>query len=243
MAKKDDSPFITTGERVRHFLGWAFVLSLVLHTLAIPLFPDLNKHHEDQQVEKVSVTKKIRVRVPTPPPPTPAPPPTPTPPPQATPPPKKQTAPQPKLKLNVPKTSNSSSTSSTTSTYTAPKSGSEAGVPAGQGTASPSPATPAPTLAPACANPTHDATVTNPQVPDYPSSARDLNLGPVTVQVEVTVSATGSLVDAKIYKSSGNFAIDRNALLAARQSSYAPAAKNCTPVQGHYLFRMDFTAD
>lgn len=67
--KRNESPFITTGERVKSFLGWAFVLSILLHFLLIPLLPELSKPPESKTVEKVSVTKKIRIKVPTPPPP------------------------------------------------------------------------------------------------------------------------------------------------------------------------------
>lgn len=245
MADKRESPFITTGERVRNFLAAAFGISILLHILAIPFFPTLGPHKEDQSVEKVSVTKKIKVKVPTPPPPTPTPAPTPTPPPQATPPPKTQVQPQPKLKLNVPKTtSNNSSSANSQNKYVAPKSGSENGVPSGQGTAPPvvAPvATPAPTQAPpACKTPYQDATAPNQVPPDYPEAARSLGLGPVTVLVQVTISATGSLQSAKIYQSSNNMSIDQSALSAARQSSYSPKIVNCKPVEGTYLFRAQF---
>jgi TonB family protein len=79
--------------------------------------------------------------------------------------------------------------------------------------------------------------------PDYPDSARDLGLGPVTVLVEVTVSPSGALTDANVYKSSGNSAIDREALRAAHQSTYAPKLVNCSPTSGQYLFRAEFNPD
>lgn len=244
MADKRESPFITTGERVRNFLLAAFGLSLLLHLLAVPFFPTLGPHKEDQNVEKVSVTKKIRVKVPTPPPPTPTP--HPTEPPKSTPPPKTQLQPQPKLKLNVPKTtSNNSSSSNSQSKYVAPKSGSENGVPNGVGTAAPRvvapAATPAPTEAPpACRTPYQDATSPNQVPPDYPEAARSLGLGPVTVLVQVTISPSGSLQGAKIYQSSNNMSIDQSALSAARQSSYSPKIVACKPVEGTYLFRAQF---
>jgi TonB family protein len=244
MATKNDSPYITTGERVRNYVGWAFVLSIILHAFAAPIFPNLAQHHEDSEVEKVSVTKKVQVKVPTPPPPTPTPAPTPTPPPQKTPPPHKVEAkPQPKLKLNVPKTTNNTTSTTTTQTYVAPKTGSQQGVPQGQGTGSPSPATPAPTEKPACANPNQEASVTQPVAPDYPDSARDLGLGAVTVLVQVTVGPTGNLLGEKVYQSSNNMAIDQAALRAARQSSYAPKLVNCQPTQGDYIFRAEFQPD
>jgi periplasmic protein TonB len=242
MANNNNSPFITTGERVRSFIGWAFVISILVHFFVMPLFPRLNQHHEQQEVEKVSVTKKIVVKVPTPPPPTPTPPP-PTPPPKSTPPPKQQ-APQPKpLKVNVPKTtSNNTSSTSNESKYVAPKSGSEEGVPGGTGTAAPGPVSTLPpgTPKPACKTPYQDATVVQQAQPEYPDSAREQGLGEVQVAVKVTIGPSGSLENATISQSAGNMALDQAALAAARQSTYAPKIVNCEPVTGDYLFRVTF---
>src|SRR6185503_9647023 len=119
MAEKK-SPFITTGETVRNFVGWAFLLSVLVHFLVLPLLPNMKNHAEDQQVEQVSVQKKVKIKVPTPPPPTPTPPP--TPPPHSTPPPK-QAPVQPQLKMNVVKTTNTKGAPSTENSYVAPKSG------------------------------------------------------------------------------------------------------------------------
>ncbi|MBV8433654.1 MAG: energy transducer TonB, partial [Candidatus Eremiobacteraeota bacterium] len=46
-----------------------------------------------------------------------------------------------------------------------------------------------------------------------------------------------------IFKSTNNMAMDQAALRAARQSSYSPKLVNCQPVQGDYLFRVDFNPD
>ena len=242
MANKDNSPFITTGERVRSFIGWAFVISILVHFIVMPLFPRLNQHHEEQEVEKVSVTKKIIVKVPTPPPPTPTPPP-PTPPPKSTPPPHQQ-APQPKpLKVNVPKTtSNNRATTSTESKYVSPKNGSPNGVPGATGTGPPAPVSTAPpgTPKPACKTPYQDATVVQQAQPEYPDSAREQGLGEVQVAVKVTIGPSGSLVNATISQSAGNMALDQAALAAARQSTYAPKIVNCEAVEGDYLFRVTF---
>ncbi len=240
MAKKD-SPFITTGERVRNFIGIAFVISIAVHLLVGLLMPNITQHSEEEQVEKVTMSKKIVVKIPTPPPPTPTPPPSPTPPPQSTPPPKVQ-QPQPKpLKVNLVKTTSNNANSSTEETVSQPKTGSENGAPAGQGTAGPT--TAAGTPKPACANPNVEASVTNAVNPDYPESAKDLGLGAVTVEVEVTVGPSGNLVSASVYKSANNMAIDQAALRAARQSTYSPKLVNCSPTTGDYLFRADFQPD
>jgi len=73
MAQRDR--YITTGERARSFIGWAFVISIIVHLAFGSIFPNLNKHHEDQEPEQVTVSKIHKVIVHTPPPPTPTPPP------------------------------------------------------------------------------------------------------------------------------------------------------------------------
>ncbi len=197
MPNKDKSPFITTGERVTNFMGWAFVISILVHFFIVPILPSMKNHTEEQTVEKVSVTKKIHIKPPpTPPPPTPTPPP-----PKSTPPPKPQVQhqPQPRLKLNVPKTTSHSASAPSENTYTQPKTGSEQGNPQGVSTGPPAPVSTAPpgTPKPACKTPYQDATVVNQAQPEYPDSARDLGLGEVQVAVTVTIGPTGSLVDAK----------------------------------------------
>jgi protein TonB len=241
----------TTGHKVRSFLLWAFVISAGLHLAAGVLVPYKPYTQKDQEVEKVSVSKKIKIVVPTPPPPTPTPPP-PTPPPRTTPPPVTSTNPPPqaKLKLNVPKTTNKGDTTSAQHAYVAPQKGSEEGVPQGTvasaapaPTAGPATAPPAPTPTPrpACAVPNKDAATTRAVDPEFPEIARQQ--GAVgTTQVKVSLSATGSVVSVAVYKSSGNAALDQSALAAARASSYSPEVENCVGVAGSYLFRADFNS-
>ena len=100
-----------------------------------------------------------------------------------------------------------------------------------------------PVAARACAEPNRDATITKVQQPDYPQSAKPLGLGPVSVQIEVTVDASGNLDRVRVYKSSGNQAIDDAALAAASRSKYSPRIVNCQAVTGYYLFRADFEPD
>ncbi len=240
-APKKESRYITTSERVGSFIGVAIILSLFIHLAVGAFLPNLANQHENTEVEKVSMTHKIKVRVPTPPPkPTPTPPPTPTPNPHNTPPPKKPVQ-QPKpLKVNLVHTQSNKAGGSTENTVSQPKTGSENGAPAGTGNATSGPAA---TPKPACANPNVEATVTNPVQPDYPESAKDLGLGAVSVEVEVTVGPSGNLVSATVYKSSNNMSIDQAALRAARQSTYSPKLINCSPTTGNYLFRADFQPD
>lgn len=242
MADKNDSPYITTGRRVRSFLLPAIAISILIHLIGGPLIPFKQSQAEDQQVEKVSEIKKTRVKVPTPPPPTPTP--NPTQPPKSTPPPKQQQQ-QPKpLKVNLVKTTNSSKSGPTVTSPNQPKTGSPNGVPGGPGTAAPGPiaTAAAPTTAPApkCAVPYRDAVATNKVPPDYPEMAREQNLGVVTVLVKVTVGATGALTAATVQQSSGNSSIDSAAVAAARASSYSAKIVNCLPVAGDYGFTAEF---
>ncbi len=252
-------------DRVRSFLGYAFLISFLVHFVTIPFFHLKNRQADKAEVEKVSVTKKIKVVVPTPPPPTPTPPP-PTPPPKNTPPPVKQTNPPPqvRLKINPPKTMSKSNSSSAENKYVAPKTGSENGNPKGTVASAPAAppakanaapaaapvvaATPAPTAAPTptptpkpqCAVPNADATTTQAVEPDYPDIARQQ--GAVgTTQVKVSLDATGHVLDASVNKSAGNQALDQAAMKAARASSFAPEVVNCVKTAGSYIFRADFT--
>jgi protein TonB len=240
----------TRAERVTNFLGWAFAISIAIHLILGPIVGRYNPSHaENKEVEKVSLSKKVKVVVPTPPPPTPTPPP-PTPPPKSTPPPVKQTNPPPvqRLKVNVVHTTSKSNNGPSESQYNV-KQGSQSGIPQGNApsgppapvtnTAPPAPAAPTPTPKPACAQPHVDATTTNPVTPDTPEMAKQQG-ATGTVQVKVSLSPTGSIVSATVYKSSGFPSLDQAALQAAKQSAYAPEIDNCMKVAGDYIFRADF---
>ena len=61
-----------------------------------------------------------------------------------------------------------------------------------------------------------------------------------TSMVKVSLSATGSVLGATIYKSSGSALLDNAAVQAAKESSYSPEIDNCAKVAGDYIFRADF---
>ncbi|GAC1395640.1 MAG: hypothetical protein NVSMB59_13570 [Vulcanimicrobiaceae bacterium] len=255
------------GDRVRSFLGFAFLISLLIHVVTLPFFGLKAQHQEKEEVQKISSSRKVRLIVPTPPPPTPTPPPpSPTPKPKKeTPPPVKHTNPPPpqvKLKLQPPKTTSKSTKSSSEKTYVVPKIGSENGVPQGNvnsaapatagpvatgkpATAAPAPPptaapTPTPAPKPACANPNADATTVAAAEAEYPDIARQQ--GAVgSASVKVTLDAAGHVVDATINKSTGNASLDQSALKAARGSTYQPEVVNCVKSAGSYIFRVDFT--
>ncbi len=76
-------------------------------------------------------------------------------------------------------------------------------------------------------------------VPDTPETAREQGTTG-TVQVKVSLSATGSVIAAIVYKSSGSPLLDQAAVRAAKQSAYAPEIDRCVKVSGDYVFRADF---
>jgi hypothetical protein len=89
-----------------------------------------------------------------------------------------------------------------------------------------------------CPHPFMEAKVAHAVQPRYPASGFR---GPsYTSQIEVQVGDSDNLLDAWIYKTSGDRVIDRSALAAARASSYNSAVSYCQKANGDYLFRADF---
>jgi periplasmic protein TonB len=224
--------YITTGERIRNYLIVAFTLSLLVNAAGTLVYPDIRQHQDDTRPDVFRIDRRPTI-VRTPPPPTP------------TPPAKPQSRPQVRPQHAKPFTANVPHTAAvahgpTVPAYAPPKDGTTNPNQIGTGTALPAETQVPATSAPACANPNRDASVSNEVLPDYPDSARDMNLGPVTVLVEVTLDANGTLIGTKIAQSSDNAAIDQAALRAAHESTYAPRLVDCVPAGGEYLFRADF---
>jgi TonB family protein len=92
---------------------------------------------------------------------------------------------------------------------------------------------------PQCDVPNKDITIVRYVGAEYPDSARDLGLGPVTVYVRVTIGTDGRVEAASIYKSSQNMAIDRAAIRAAQQTIYSPKIVGCLPVVSDGIIRED----
>ncbi len=89
-----------------------------------------------------------------------------------------------------------------------------------------------------CPHPFAEATVAHPAQPRFPSSVpRGLWYAS---QIEVQIGDSDNLLDAWVYKTSGNRDIDRSALAAARGSSYNSAVSYCQKADGDYLFKADF---
>jgi TonB family protein len=92
-------------------------------------------------------------------------------------------------------------------------------------------------VAAGCTHPNADALVTNAVAPDLPHGLKASG----SVIVAVTLAPNAHVVRTSIVHSSGNATIDNAVVKAARASTYSPKTLNCTPVQGSYLFRADFT--
>lgn len=90
-----------------------------------------------------------------------------------------------------------------------------------------------------CTTPFQNATVLSEAQPAYPASARGLR-GQRQVAIAVTIDPDGDLESATVESSTGNMALDRAALDAARATIYAPELVNCLPVTGIYLFKVTF---
>ena len=220
--------FISSGERIRNYLGLGLLLSLMLNAFVAPLYPNLTTPYAYVKPDVFSISRAPRMRTP---PPKPPPPPL-----------HKMTARANAAKappVIPPKIQGTSGPAEPA--YVRQPNGGAGVFPGSGGIAPTSDATSdAATTAPACSNPNAEASVLDSISPSYPDSARDLGLGTTSVFVQVTIDAEGRLVDARIYRSSNNAAIDQSALRAARESRYAPKIVNCAPVEGTYLFHADF---
>jgi TonB family protein len=74
----------------------------------------------------------------------------------------------------------------------------------------------------------------------YPNAAT--LSGDLVVQIDVTVAPDGSVKSVRVTRTSGQTDADKAALAAARASQFRPAARDCTPVEGHYAFTATFVA-
>jgi TonB family protein len=240
-------------QRARSFLLYAFGISILLHILLGPLFtrfrpPEVAK----EQVEKVSVTKRIVVQVPTPPPP---PPPTPKPTPPPTPPPKATAKPPPapaaKLKVEPPKT-HTQTVSGPSEPVAPPAQGNANGAPGGTGSGngsggngvapgfSTAPPPPPPTKPP-CANPNVPPKTLSAYAPDTPDIARQQGITG-TVEVKVDLNEKSQILGVSIYKTA-NPLLNKAAMDAAKQSKFQTEIQNCSPIASSYRYIVDFQAE
>ncbi len=97
----------------------------------------------------------------------------------------------------------------------------------------------APTIASAaaaCANPNADASVVTAAEPAFPRGPKMRG----TADVLVTIAPSGRAIHTSVLHSTGNSTLDNAVVDAARQSTYSPKRVNCNPVQGSYIFHVEF---
>lgn len=89
-----------------------------------------------------------------------------------------------------------------------------------------------------CAEPFHEASVTQPVPPERPEPVHRGLQG--TAQIMVILNPGGSLAEAKVFQSSGDINYDNAALRAASETTYQSAMAYCQAVPGSYLFKVTF---
>ena len=88
---------------------------------------------------------------------------------------------------------------------------------------------------PTCNTPNRAAYVSHAATFEYDGMA-DFPQYPINVLVDVNVDAQGHATSVHLVKSSGNTAADREALLMARRSVYAPKTVHCAATPGTLIF-------
>jgi TonB family protein len=89
-----------------------------------------------------------------------------------------------------------------------------------------------------CTKPSAEPKALDAAAPDLPKSQWPSHK--VSAIVLVTVAPSGKATSARIYRSSGNAAVDHAVMTAAEKSTYSPKVENCVSVTGTYLFKADF---
>jgi TonB family protein len=93
-----------------------------------------------------------------------------------------------------------------------------------------------------CTDPDSGASIAGkPVQAEYPELAKEQGAAGTTL-VQVNVDVTGNATSGRIFKSSGNTALDQSALEAAAATRYNPAMADCAKRAGSVLFRADFGA-
>lgn len=98
---------------------------------------------------------------------------------------------------------------------------------------------PTATPKPSCSSPDVEAKTLVAISPDAPADAT--GFGEALAMIKVDLDAQGRVTGASVYKSTGSLELDRAAMAAARESSYAPEERNCQAVSGSYLFKVEFS--
>jgi protein TonB len=103
------------------------------------------------------------------------------------------------------------------------------------------PAVPTDAPGPACSNPNIEAKTINAVSPDRTASGFDAGTN-ATAMIKVDLDADGRVTGVSVYASTGSMELDRAAMDAARESTYAPEMRDCQDVSGSYLFKVEFSS-
>jgi TonB family protein len=93
----------------------------------------------------------------------------------------------------------------------------------------------------ACAASHVPAAAISSPIPEFPPIA-SIEKASGTAFVFIHLAANGDLQSATISRSSGNVALDREALRVTRSARFTPETVNCTAIEGAYLYQVDFDA-
>lgn len=113
------------------------------------------------------------------------------------------------------------------------------GTPGAGGTNGP-PGLPVDTPGPACSDPNVEAKTLVAIAPDS-SIGETGAASSVTAMVKVDLDENGRVLGVSTYASTGSLELDQAAMRAARESTYAPETRDCRPVAGSYLFKVEFS--
>jgi TonB family protein len=91
-----------------------------------------------------------------------------------------------------------------------------------------------------CSVPNQNAAVDGTPYFEYPAIASEQEVGGTTA-VKIDLAASGSLQQAGVAQSSGNFMLDDSALRTARLTKFAPEKRSCEPIAGSYILTVAFT--
>jgi len=94
--------------------------------------------------------------------------------------------------------------------------------------------------APACSDPNAEATTIVAVSPDAPAGDTAIAAN-TTAMIKVDLDANGAVTGVSVYASAGSPELDQAAMQAARSSTYAPERRDCRPVAGSYLFKVEFS--
>ncbi len=101
------------------------------------------------------------------------------------------------------------------------------------------PALPTDAPGPACSEPNVEAKTIAAVSPDQTASG--FAAGNAMAMIKVDLDASGRVTGVSVYASTGSLELDRAAMEAARQSTYAPEMRDCQAVPGSYLFKVEFS--